>query len=234
MYDMTRRLRRKPDVPAAPSPPAEHPTPRQAEPVTPRTRLTRERIAAAAITLADKEGFEAVSMRRIADELDVGTMSLYHYVKTRADLLALMDDALMGEHLLPAVKKKGGKALLQIALGTHAMLMRHPWVLMAMRGATPGPNALRHVEQCLEVLSETPLRPKEKLTLLAMVDDYVFGHALREAEAPREADQQLALDLLKSGEFPRLAETFRNGMIPNEARRLERALTAIIGSFLDD
>ena len=57
--------------------------------------LSREKIVAAALRVADAEGFASVSMRRIAQELDVGTMSLYYYVKTKADLIAVMDDALM-------------------------------------------------------------------------------------------------------------------------------------------
>ncbi len=70
-----------------------------------KTQLSREKIGAAALALADAEGFQAVSMRRVAQELDVGTMSLYYYVKTKDDLVAVMDDALMGEVLLPSLPK---------------------------------------------------------------------------------------------------------------------------------
>ena len=70
-----------------------------------KLRLTREKIAAAALSIADKDGFEAVSMRRLARQLRVGTMSLYYYVKTKDDLLAVMDDALMGESLAPLLPK---------------------------------------------------------------------------------------------------------------------------------
>src|SRR5271165_563117 len=58
-----------------------------------KLQLTREKIAAAALSIADKEGFEAVSMRRVARELKAGTMSLYYYVRTKDDLIAVMDDA---------------------------------------------------------------------------------------------------------------------------------------------
>lgn len=204
----------------------------RAEPGARKPRLSRGKIAEAAIAIADREGFEAVSMRRVAEELEVGTMSLYYYVKTRAELMALMDDALMAEHLLPAVTKKGPKALFEIALGTHAMLTRHPWALVAMRGAEPGPNSMRHGEQCLETLSETKLSAKEKLTLLAMVDDFVFGHALRETESRVKFDEALAKAMVEAGELPRLQQTFKRGPIDVDPRRLERGLTAIIGSFL--
>src|SRR5271154_7178526 len=112
-----------------------------------KIRLTRETIAAAALSIADKEGFEAVSMRRVAREVGVGTMSLYYYVKTKDDLIAVMDDALMGEALLSSIPKDWRRALTEIATRTHAVFLRHPWALVAMLSAPPGPNALRPQEQ---------------------------------------------------------------------------------------
>src|ERR1700726_4145195 len=97
-----------------------------------RLQLTREKIAAVALAIADAEGFPAVSMRRVAQELDVGTMSLYYYVKTKDDLVAVMDDALMGEALLPSLPKGWQRAMMEIAKRTHAVFIRHPWALAAM------------------------------------------------------------------------------------------------------
>src|SRR3954452_23863804 len=70
------------------------------EPSAARSAHTRSEIAAAALQLADAEGFEAVSMRRVAQALGAGTMTLYNYVRTKYELLALMDDAIMGEVLV--------------------------------------------------------------------------------------------------------------------------------------
>src|ERR1700753_878189 len=145
------------------------------------TNLSRESIAAAALKIADKEGFDAVSMRRVAQELNVGTMSLYYYVKTKDDLIAVMDDALLGESLLPSLPKDWQQAMMEIARHTHALFLRHPWALVSMLSAPPGLNAMRHMEQCLEALAETDMTSSEKLALLATVDDFVFGHALRDA-----------------------------------------------------
>ena len=72
------------------------------EPAARRPRFTRDEIAATAMRIADAEGFDAVSMRRIATELDAGTMTLYHYVRTKDELLTLVVDAVMGEVVLPA------------------------------------------------------------------------------------------------------------------------------------
>ena len=68
-----------------------------------KPRFTREELAAAAIRIADAEGFAAVSMRRIAADLDSGTMTLYHYVKTKDELLSLVVDEVMGEVVVPDI-----------------------------------------------------------------------------------------------------------------------------------
>ena len=154
------------------------------EPGRRRPRFTRETIANAALAIADAEGFEAVSMRRIADALDAGTMTLYHYVRTKAELVALMDDALMGEVVLPddELPKGWREALTAIARRTRDVFRRHPWALVSMRGAVPGPNSARHFEQSLAALSRTSFDRRTKLELLALVDDFVFGHILRSSE----------------------------------------------------
>src|SRR5579862_626577 len=103
-----------------------------------KSRLTRQKIAAVALAIADQEGFDALSMRRVAQELNVGTMSLYYYVKTKDDLMAVMDDALMGEALLASVPKGWRRAMMEIAKRTHAVYIRHPWALVAMLTAPPG------------------------------------------------------------------------------------------------
>jgi hypothetical protein len=93
---------------------------------------------ATALSIADAEGFQAVSMRRVAQELGVGTMSLYYYVRTKDDLVAVMDDALMGEILVPSLPKGWKRAITEIALRTLAVFLRHPWALVSMSSAPQG------------------------------------------------------------------------------------------------
>jgi len=193
-----------------------------------KSRLTRQTIAAAALAIADQEGFEAVSMRRVARELKAGTMSLYYYVKTKDDLIAVMDDALMGEALLPSLPRGWRRALLAIAKRTHAVFIRHPWALVAMLSAPPGLNAMRHMEQCLEALAETSLTKRQKIALLATVDDFVFGHALRKAATDAAIDIEFAASLLASGAFPRIAEVFGSGRFDENQDRFERGLRALL------
>jgi AcrR family transcriptional regulator len=197
------------------------------------SRLSRQKIAAVALALADKEGFEAVSMRRVAQELGVGTMSLYYYVKTKDDLIAAVDDALMGEALLPSLPRGWRRAMLAIAARTHSMLLRHPWALASMQSAPPGLNAMRHMEQCLEALAETSMTSEQKITLLATVDDLVFGHALRAAAADAAIDIEFAKTQLATGAFPRLAEVFAKGRIDAKRDRFECALRALLDAVVN-
>jgi len=194
-----------------------------------KPQLTRQKIAMVALAIADKEGFEAVSMRRVAQELKAGTMSLYHYVNDKNDLIAAMDDALMSEILLPSVPKDWRRAMIEIAKRTRAIFMRHPWALVAMLSVPPGLNAMRHVEQCLEALAETPLTNKQKITLLATVDDFVFGHAPRDAAAGAKIDLEFAAAQIGAGAFPRLAEVFSGSLIEANKDRFERGLRALLG-----
>src|SRR5688572_1235709 len=92
--------------------------------------LNRQQIVRAAIEIADAEGFEAVTMRRIASDLGVGTMSLYWHVPNKENLLELMRDELIGEVEMPDPPTGDWRAdLRQIAYQTRANLKRHPWML---------------------------------------------------------------------------------------------------------
>jgi AcrR family transcriptional regulator len=193
--------------------------------------LSRETIAAAALVIADAEGFQAVSMRRVGQELNVGTMSLYYYVKTKDDLIAVMDDALMSEALLPAMPKNWKRAITEIATRTHSIFLRHPWALVSMQSAPPGLNAMRHMEQCLEALAETSMTAKQKLTLLAMVDDFVFGHALREAASEKVVDMEFAAAQMATGNFPRIAEVFSGGRIEIGKDRFQAGLRLLLEEY---
>jgi AcrR family transcriptional regulator len=190
--------------------------------------LSREKIAAAAIAIADAEGIASVSMRRIAQDLGVGTMSLYYYVKTKADLIAAMDDAIMADVVAPSLPTNWRAALVTIATRTRDTLMRHPWALHSMLAVAPGVNAMRHFEQCLEALAQTTLTGKEKFTLLATLDDFVFGYALREAATHKKIDLDFAKAQLATGQYPRLAEVFGEGRVPVGSDRFQLGLGLIL------
>ncbi|MGP4019027.1 TetR/AcrR family transcriptional regulator [Saccharopolyspora sp. 5N708] len=182
------------------------------EPGTRRPKFTRDQIASTALTIADTEGFAAVSMRRIAAELGAGTMTLYYYVRTKDELIALMDDAIMSEVLIPADEfpTHWYDALTAVAVRTWEVLMRHPWALYSLQNAPTGPNAMRHFEQSLAAVADTGLTAAGKFSLLALVDDYVQGNVLRSAEVrvtaaddeEIEAAARFAKAQFATGEFP--------------------------------
>ena len=163
-----------------PAPPASQPIWTRPGPGARKPRFSREQIAAAALAIADAEGFDAVSIRRVAAELGAGTMSLYRYISAKANLVALMDDAIMGESLIPdgQLPAHWRDALAMIARATRAVLLRHPWAVQALqgRGAAAqdgafGPNGIRHFEQSLAAVATAPLQTATKLDLIAIVDD---------------------------------------------------------------
>jgi AcrR family transcriptional regulator len=183
---------------------------------------TRERIADAALKIADAEGYEAVTMRRVAAELGAGTMTLYHYVRNKDELTAMMDDSIMAELLVPAdeLADDWREALAEIARRSYAAFQRHPWIFEHLAEEDEpnpgGPNALRHVEQSLAAAAKTGLDIAGQFELVALVDDYVWGHAMRgratrEHNAGEHARERLEAILaylkaqLDTGEFPHMS-----------------------------
>jgi AcrR family transcriptional regulator len=186
-----------------------------AAPGTRKPRFTREQIANTALEIADSEGFEAVSMRRVADELGAGTMTLYYYVRTKEDLLALVEDAVTGEAVeaCEPLPKAWRAAIGKLASATRATYLRHPWALRALTGARLGPNALRHIEQSLQAVASLELPLARKLEILSVVDDYVFGHCAsivrRDSQSHFDRKTTKALSeaisrSLDDGDFPQL------------------------------
>jgi AcrR family transcriptional regulator len=212
---------------------------------------SRERIAEAALRIADEDGLEAVTMRRVAAELGAGTMTLYHYVRNKDELAALMDDAIMREVLVPEDDLAEGwrEGMAQIARRSYAAFKAHPWVFELNDDSGQGaPNALRHVEQSLLVAGRTGLDFAGQLELVALVDDYVFGHAMRARGTREQRDEEqweqrlegLITHLesqLETGEYPVLAAWAGNdvrggferiGELATDPDRFERGLQTLL------
>jgi AcrR family transcriptional regulator len=214
-----------------------------------RPRLNREQITAAVLGIADRDGFGAVTMKRIAAELDCATMTLYYYIRTKADIVALMHDAILAEIFITDGELPGDwrGAVTAIARRTREVLLAHPWSLASLNDALFGPNAMRHVEQSLAALDTLDLDPSEKLSFWGIVDDFVFGNALRSVEwlthaAAAGSNPGLAADAmvfrrqqLATGQFPRLAALDQrqsdwdaNPPMPTPEAQFERGLTALL------
>ncbi len=188
------------------------------EPGARRAGLSRDDIAAAALRIADEEGFEAVSMRRVARELGAGTMTLYHYVRNKDELVAVMADRMMAEVVVEGELPESWRdAISQIARNSRDAFIRHPWAITHMFNTGGGPSSMRHFDQSLEAVAATGLPPQERLQLVLMVDDFVFGWVMREVSSSearelRESDEippelvDFFEERLGNGQYPRLTE----------------------------
>ena len=178
--------------------------------------------------IADEEGLEAVSIRRIARELRAGAMSLYHYFDSRDELLELMADTVAGEMLVPSLPAHWRDALVAIARHSRATFLHHPWMLPTLQERPQvSPNLLRHIEQSAQSVAELEGRaqPAYLSGIVTAVDDYTIGYTLRELAAGtrEERGRQIAARfteawsepnvryLIESGEFPMLAPLHGRG-----------------------
>jgi AcrR family transcriptional regulator len=181
---------------------------------TRRPRFTHDDIARTAIKIADTEGFDALSMRRLAAELDAGTMTLYHYVRTKDEVLTLVLDALMGEVVFgpdEPMPQHWRDAMTAIAARSRASILRHPWILEITEHPALGPNSVRHFDQSLQAVASLPITLAEKFDIVTAVDEYVFGSCLweREGRLPDASDDTGMITYIKgliaTGEYPQLA-----------------------------
>jgi AcrR family transcriptional regulator len=147
--------------------------------------MTLERIVAAAIEVADAEGLDGLSMRRVADALGIGTMSLYRYVPSKAELHDLMLDAVVGEEPLADLTADGWRpGLERYARVSLDGYLRHPWLLRASltRGAM-GPNQTGALDAVLAVLEGTGLTGGEMMAVVELITGYVRGVAQQRMDA---------------------------------------------------
>jgi AcrR family transcriptional regulator len=144
----------------------------------PRPGLTVDRVVAAAIELADAEGLGALSMRRVADRLGVGTMSLSTYVPGKAELLDLMLDVVLAEEARPGADA-GWRAGLELrAREDWALYHRHPWILQISPGrALLGPNETALFESTLRAVEGIGLSGSEMVLVVSLVAEYTRGAA---------------------------------------------------------
>jgi AcrR family transcriptional regulator len=188
------------------------------EPASRRPAHTRADIARAALEIADSEGFDAVSMRKVAQRLGAGTMTLYHYVRNKGELIALMNDAVMAEVVVPEGELSGDwrAALTQIANRSHDAFSAHHWVFQKMGDdGAPGPNGMRHFEQSLQAVAGLDLDREQTFEVIGQVDDYVFGYSLREVQEREEQEHgwsPAVVDFfrreLATGDYPLINEFF--------------------------
>ncbi len=180
-----------------------------------RPRLTRARVLAGALELADQIGVEAFTMRKLADVLEVKPMSIYHHVPSKEEIIDGIVDLVFGEIDLPPDDLDWRAAVRIRCQSAREVLNRHPWAPPYLEGrTTPGPASLGHHDAMLGCFRRG--LPIDLVAhAYAIIDSYVYGFALQEASLPfggGEGIADLADDLIEAmpaDVYPNLVEFTR-------------------------
>jgi AcrR family transcriptional regulator len=180
--------------------------------------LTLDRIVAAAIAVADADGMAETTMRRIAAELGVATMSLYRHVPSKDDLVLAMIDAAIGEFPLPPRRPYGWRPRLELCAQLEwAAFHRHPWLAPSMSLTRPqmAPNAMRLTEYVLQAFEGTRLTFSERMYVQILLFSYVRGVASGfEPEAEAVRDTGMSNDEWVESQGAAVAEAFARHDMP--------------------
>jgi AcrR family transcriptional regulator len=203
---------------------------------------SRAEITAIAIEIADREGLDAVSMRRVAADLGTGAASLYRYVDNREELLDLMTDAVGGEYQLADPSGDWLADLLAVGEQARAILRRHPWLpgLVVTRPPSMGPNGVALLEHVLAALEPHPANIAAKMEAFAMLNGLTAAFAANELAGGPAAQQRVVAYLghvIASGEHPRLTRLLSQPSavyttVPDPADRYPDIMSRVLTGLL--
>ncbi|MCB1517395.1 MAG: TetR/AcrR family transcriptional regulator C-terminal domain-containing protein [Hyphomicrobiaceae bacterium] len=147
--------------------------------------LSKDRVVRAAIALADKEGLEALTMRKLAQGLGVEAMSLYHHVSNKEAILNEMVDWIFGEFRLPTTEEPWKETLRARAISAHDVLVSHPWAIHVIETRRdPGPLTLQHHEAVLACLRHGGFSVPLTAHAYALLDSHIYGFVMQEMTLP--------------------------------------------------
>ncbi|WP_435111555.1 TetR/AcrR family transcriptional regulator [Nocardiopsis synnemataformans] len=186
----------------------------------PKPALSLERIVNTGIAIAEAEGIEALSMRKLAAALGMGTMSLYRYVPSKSELLNLMLDHVSGTQL-GRLDPDGGwrDTLATAAWRGRELYLRHRWLLQ-VNWSRPvlGPNSVAEMEETMSGLADLPFSDQEKFMVISLLDSYVTGsvrqrilHENATVESGMTDEEfwgnqlSVLVKAMESGDFPTMA-----------------------------
>lgn len=179
------------------------------------TRLSKKQVVTEAIRLADSEGIEKLSMRRLAGALGVGAMSLYHYVANKEELLDAMVDSVFEEIELPSEEVDWQPAIRRRAASARRVLADHPWSIGLLESSTsPGLANLRHHEAVTACLRKAGFPVLLATHANWLLDSYLYGFVMQETSLPFDTTEEFTamtrdvyLPQLPADEFPYLNES---------------------------
>ncbi len=183
-----------------------------------RAPLSKERVLRAAVALTARDGIESLTMRKLADELGAGAMSLYHYVPNKEELLDGMVDIVFSEIELPSTGVDWKTAMRQRAISTRQVLNRHRWAVGLMESrATPGPASLRLHNAVLGCLREGGFSIEMTIQAYSVQDAYIYGFALQEKNVPFDnAEESAAVAEEQVRQFAELAQERQSAALAEE------------------
>ena len=169
-----------------------------------RTPLSRERIIEAAVMLADENGIEELSMRRLADEFGVGPMALYNHVENKEDIHDGMIDHVFSEITLPEEREDWKTFTRVVGRSAIEVFGKHSWVvLLLMRTGNFGPGALLFMDTVLGVLRGAGFSDETTHHAWQMLASHTMGYSFQQATNPGLVEKELAhiqLAILQAGD----------------------------------
>jgi len=175
----------------------------------------------AALSLADRDGIDSLSMRKLGQEVGVEAMSLYNHVRNKDDMLNGMVDAVFREIELPDGGLDWRTAMRQRAIAARQVLLRHPWAIGLLESRTqPGPATLRHHDAVLGSLRRAGFSIEMAAHAYSVLDGYIYGFTLTELTLPFGTSEEVAelgakmLRAFPTDEYPNLAEMIQHAMKP--------------------
>lgn len=181
--------------------------------VHPRIPLTSQRAFEAGVAVADEHGLAAVTMRKLAEELGVEAMSIYHHVANKEAILDGMLDVVFTEIDLPSTTSAWRTAMGQRASSARSVLLKHPWAIALMDSRTsPGPATLQHLDAVIGCLRNANFSIEQAAHAISLLDAYIYGFALQEINLPFDTPDEVKgvveaiIEQTPFDEYPHLAE----------------------------
>jgi AcrR family transcriptional regulator len=175
--------------------------------------LSRERILTAAAKIADREGLDTLSMRRLGHELGVQAMSLYNHVPNKEAILDGLIENVFAEIDLPDPEADWETELRRCALSAHDALRLHPWACALAMLPAVGPASLaarlRYIESLLRTLREAGFSAQNASYAYHALDSHTFGFTmwqLGHSAPPKGAVAEAALTAVSGGDYPYVLE----------------------------
>jgi len=218
--------------------------PKTDTPASPKARLSRDVVLAKALEIVDAEGLNALTMRRLGQELGRDPMSLYRYAENRAALLDGVSEMVLNQLTIHPEDPDWKAQLRNIAHNLRQLALKHPNVvplLVTRPLSTPlglrPLGTLRPLEQILSLLTAAGFEPSDALHVYRAYYGFLYGHILNELQEyvvdPEENEVLLRLGLhrLPAKEFPRLRTLAPALAEYDGALELDQGLTILLSGL---